>query len=395
VVTQGATITTTDYLGGYQYKNAGLKFFPTDEGYVEPSGSSYKYVYQYKDHIGNVRLSYDKTLAVQEENDYYPFGLKHTGYGYSQVVNSDYKYKFNGKELQDENIGGSQLNWYDYGARNYDPALGRWMNIDPLAEKMRRFSPYNYAFDNPIRFIDPDGMAPSDIIELSMGQGKEITRVKAPGADIYVKVSEAAFNKASSGFSNDNKDYNTMLSIGSLRSQERLYDNADLISEQVGNSISITGSMREGNNKIGDVTVTTQVDFDNGSSKALDSFSAVAGGFGNGAPENGNYTVSNFQDRSPDGWYNRGMNSDGVGFSFNLNPQFSTNRSDLRIHPDGNNEGTLGCIGLSGNATQLGAFSTAVQGFLQNKTSIPATINITNNPNNNGRSGTRIPNVNE
>ncbi|GGF30308.1 DUF6443 domain-containing protein [Flavobacterium limi] len=404
-VTTPASITTTDYLGGYQYLNTALQFFPTAEGYVEAvTASSFKYVFQYKDHLGNVRLSYKDndgngsiaTTEILEQNDYYPFGLKHSGYGPAITsTNVALKYKYNGKEFQDDNIGGVQLNLYDYGARNYDPALGRWMNIDPLAEQMRRFSAYNYCFDNPIRFIDPDGMAPNDIIVLSMGQSKEIARVKAAGPDTYVKVSEAAFNKASSSFSNENKDYNTMLSINSLRSQERTSDSADLISEQTGNSISITGSMREGNSKIGDVTVTTQVDFDNGSSMALDSFSGVAGGFGNGAPENGSYTVSNFQDRSPDGWYNRGMNSDGVGFSFNLNPQFSTGRNLLRIHPDGNNEGTLGCIGLSGNATQLNSFSTAVQGFLQNSNSIPTTINITNNPNNNGRSGTTIPNVNE
>ncbi|EGV42093.1 RHS repeat-associated core domain-containing protein [Bizionia argentinensis JUB59] len=161
--------TRTKYAGNFIYEEKAndeeLKFFSHSEGYVEPNNlGNFDYIYQYKDHLGNIRLSYKNTgsvstkvLEIVEENNYYPFGLKHKGYnGFKSSTNIALKRKFGGKEYQDE-LG---LGWYDVSARNYDPALGRWMNLDPLAEKMRRHSPYNYAFNNPIYFVDPDGMAP-------------------------------------------------------------------------------------------------------------------------------------------------------------------------------------------------------------------------------------------
>ena len=128
--------------------------------------------------MGNIRLSYSldpsiNVLKIIEENHYYPFGLKHSGYNAEELMyarNSagslkivpvqpflkpSFNYKYNGKEFQSE----LDLNVYDYGFRNYMPDLGRWGNIDPLAEKFPNQSPYVFTDNNPINKIDPDGMA--------------------------------------------------------------------------------------------------------------------------------------------------------------------------------------------------------------------------------------------
>ncbi|MDY8137076.1 DUF6443 domain-containing protein [Aquimarina sp. 2201CG5-10] len=312
-VTQGSSVTTTEYAGNYIYKNGQLEFLNHPEGYIEPNGlGGFEYVYQYTDHLGNIRLSYsdrdgdyqnivassftndmegwlkgdveteitngrlkvtvngqwegirhelsdiavqpgdqftvqctfdkgntnakvrlyirerdsdgnhllytgldydlqtgtysipytvqagnkislhiDKddtytnettyfyvdevsfskgNLTIHQEKNYYPFGLRHKGYN-NAINGTEHPYGYNGKEENNE-VG---LEWLDYGARNYEANLGRWMNVDPLAEKYHSISPYAYVANNLINAVDPDGR---DIVYINKN-GKEAHRIKS------------------------------------------------------------------------------------------------------------------------------------------------------------------------------------------------------------------------
>jgi RHS repeat-associated protein len=143
---------STDYIDGIQYDNGVLSFVQTEEGRAIPSGGSYNYEYNLADHLGNTRVTFDthtSTATIVQQDDYYPFGMDISR---PPITSPQNYYLYNKKELQ------AETGQYDYGARFYDPVIARWTSVDPLAEIDRRLSPYNYTKDNPVRYIDPDGM---------------------------------------------------------------------------------------------------------------------------------------------------------------------------------------------------------------------------------------------
>jgi len=186
-VKNGTNIRTTDFLDGFQYTGGELNFFPTSEGYVKATPINrtntefrFNYIYNYTDHLGNVRVSYTLDpqtgkLRIVDEHHYYPFGLRHEVHYPSgnrldfhpsptlnggqigdpvQLINvtkTEYMYRYNGKEFQDE-LG---LNMYAMDMRMYDPAIARWVVIDPVTHHSQ--STYMGFDGNPVYWADPSG----------------------------------------------------------------------------------------------------------------------------------------------------------------------------------------------------------------------------------------------
>ena len=168
----GSTTTTTDYCGNVIYENGTQKLLLTEEGYINLAGTQ-QYHYYLKDHQGNNRVVINRSGTMEETNHYYPFG------GVFATAGNTQPYKYNGKEFDTK----KGLNWYDYGARHYDTALGRFMTNDRFAEKYYSMSPYQYGANSPVVNIDVNGDSIRICTEtqsfghtwISVGEGSNMT----------------------------------------------------------------------------------------------------------------------------------------------------------------------------------------------------------------------------
>ena len=297
----GTATTTTDYCGNVIYENGTQKLLLTEEGYINLSSPT-TYYYYLKDHQGNNRVVINSSGTVQEVNHYYPFG---STFATSYVQ----PYKYNGKELDTKN----GLNWYDYGARHYDAALGRWHVMDPLADKYHSISPYGYCLDNPVKYIDPTGMFVGDFYDR---QGNFLGTDGVDDNKIYLL----------------NKDYEAILND---------VNQLPILSEKLSNELKNNSSEVQG--------LIIQNRIEEGNNYTISEFYTISDGQDvNGymlEPAGPSTSIANQDRRIPEGVYNiKNYSSDNYPNNFVLyNEDVSKDRKIL-YHIGNYGEDTEGCV---------------------------------------------------
>ena len=190
------------YNDGVEYVNDTLKkidIINIEDGLIKIKGNNINYLYFLKDHLGNTRVVLNANNGVNkmvQKINYYPFGKAHT-----KVADTINRYLYNGKEMQDSS------GFYDYGARYYNPNIGRFLTIDRYAEKYYMLTPYQYAANNPIKYIDVNGDS-LNIAEQYREQMNQILKniFNENVANFsYSSTGMLIFNGETSNFSNDQK----------------------------------------------------------------------------------------------------------------------------------------------------------------------------------------------
>ena len=237
-----------------------------------------------------------------------------------------------------------------FGSRYYSSDLSIWLSVDPMSDKYASLSPYVYCANNPIKLVDPNGEEIGDYYSF------DGTYLGSDGE-------------------NDNKVYqqsekgDVTFGLGVLKQTSFEY-----LGDVNETKLEYSGEMQDnGHKSTGNLDVIQIVE--NNTFKRA-SFSAVSGSSRLFTLQNGEYETNTFRDRTKEA-----MVRDGVGFSINLKPTFQTGRFDLRIHPDGNQPGTEGCIGLTGNASTLRDFVKIMRPLYEKNNTINLSVKIKDNPN--------------
>ena len=237
----------TDYVGRFVFKDEELSYILTDQGrIIQREDGSYEFQYFITDHLGNTRVVFNDEGHILQDNSYYPFGMRMDGLDYTAGLEPENKHLYNaekpeisdfivfrastkndknhrffifrdGKELQDD-FG---LDWYDYGARMYDAAIGRWHVVDPMAEKYYGLSTYTYGKNNPLKYIDPNGQEVDDFYFTQSGELVNYVENDKPDRVFIVKGKTATGPAVPATSTRDTADPRIYTGTGSKDSKRR------------------------------------------------------------------------------------------------------------------------------------------------------------------------------